>query len=99
MATQKVSLSVNDVSIPIEDFIQKFIERVITGMLTVLKETGEIKDIHLSIRGDIVDININNAPISINPFVSEFIKNTVFGMVSSLKGVGKIDRLEINITE
>jgi len=99
MATQKVSLSVNDEPVPVEDFIQKFIERVITGMLTVLKETGEIKDIHLSIKGDIVDININKSPISINPFVNKFIRNTVIGMVSSLKGVGRIDRLEISVVE
>ena len=99
MVPRKVSLCVNDATIPIEGFIQEFIERVLTGMLTVLKGTGEIKDVHLSIKGDIVDINLNNALVPVNPFVSKFIKNTVMGMVSSLKGVGQIDRLEISITE
>jgi len=99
MAPRKVKLSVNDVPIPIEGFTQEFIERVITGMLTVLKGTGETKVVHLSIKGDFVNINLNNAPVPVNPFVNKFIKNTVIGMVSSLKGVGQIDRLEVSITE
>ena len=99
MAPKKINLCVNDETIPIEGFIQEFIERVLTGMLTVLKKTGEIKDVHLSIKGDIAAININDALVPVNPFVNKFIKNTVMGMVSSLKGVGQIDRLEINITE
>jgi len=99
MAPRKVNLYVNDVLIPIEGFTKEFIGRVVTGMLTMLKGTGEIKDAHLSIKGDIVNININNTLVSVNPFVNKFIKNTIIGMVSSLKGVGQIDRLEISITE
>lgn len=99
MSPQRVNLFVNDVSIPIEDFIQEFIERVVTGMLAALKGTGEIKGVHLSIKNDIVDININNAPVPINPFVNKFIKNTIIGMATSLKGVGRIDSLEISIME
>ena len=99
MKSPKVSLSVNYITIPVEDFVQEFIERVVTGMLAVLKDSGELKDVHLSIDNDTVDISIDNNVIPVNPFVSMFIKNTVVGMVSSLKGVGQIDRLEINITK
>ena len=99
MAQRKINLYVNDVPVPTEGFTQEFIERVIIGMLTELKGTGEIKDVQLSIKGNIVDININNTSISVNPFINKFIKNTVIGMVSSLKGVGQIDRLKISITE
>ena len=99
MTSRKVSLSVNDVPIPIEDFIQEFVEHVITGMLTVLKETGEMHDIHISIDGDIIELTVNNNAVPVNPFVNTFITNTIVGMVSSLKGVGQIDRLEIGITE
>lgn len=99
MPKQKVSLLVNDVPIPIKDFIQEFIERVVTGMISALKETGEIKLVHLSIGNDIVNIKLNNAPVPINPFVNKFFRNTIIGMVSLLKGVRQIDRLEINITE
>ena len=97
MAPRKVNLFVNDIPIPIEDFVQEFIENVITGMLTVLKGTVEIKDVHLYIKGDIVEINLNNALVPVNPFANKFIRNTVVGMVSSLKGVGQINKLKISI--
>ena len=99
MAPRKVDLYVNSKPVPIEDFVQEFIERVVIGMLKVLKGTGEIKVVHLSINGDIVGLKLNNALVPANPFINKFIKNTVIGMASSLKGVGQIDRLEINITE
>ncbi len=99
MVKQKVSISVNYMPIPIEDFIQQFIEAVVTGMLSTLKETGETGDVQLSIDGDNVDIIMDNNTIPVNPFVSQFIKNTVVGMLSSLKGVGQLDRVEISINK
>jgi len=99
VATPKVSLSVNDMPVPVEDFVQDFIRNVVIGMLTVLKGAEKMQSIELAIKGDIVVINVNNASVRANPFVNRFIKNTVLGMVSSLKGVSQIDRLEISITE
>ena len=91
----KVSLTVNNKPIPIEDFVQQFIGNVITGMVTELKGPGEVKNIHLSIERDIVDIKLGDASLSINPFVSRLIKNTVLGMVATLKGVdGVVKSLE-----
>ncbi len=99
MASRKVSLSINDVPIPIEDFVQEFINSVVTGMLSVLKGVGEIRSVDLSFNGDEVLINVNDTVIPSNDFINEFVRNTVIGMVTSLKGVDQVDKLEINITD
>ena len=99
MASRKVSLSVNYVPIPIEDFVQEFINKVITGMLSVLKGVDEIRSVDLSFDGDEVVINVNDNVVPSNDFVNEFVRNTVTGMVTSLKGVGQVDKLEISITD
>ena len=99
MASQKVSLSVNYVPIPIEDFVQEFINKVVTGMLSVLKGVDEIRSVGLSFDGGEVVINVNDNVVPSNGFVNEFIRNTVTGMVTSLKGVDQVDKLEISITD
>ncbi len=100
MASEKVSLSVNDVPIKLDGFVLEFIIKVMTGIVATLKGTGEIQSLELSIKGEAVKINLNGSLVQVIPFVSEFIRNTVIGMVSPLKGVGPhIDRLEISITK
>jgi hypothetical protein len=98
VTSKKVELLVNHLPIIINDFAQQFIERVITGILSVLKGYREELNIKLSIDGEFVDITIGNDTIQLNPFVNNFIKNTVIGMISSLKNIEQIDRLEINIS-
>ena len=95
--TKQVSLSVNEVPIEADYFIEGFIDHVMGGILEALERTGEIKSLDVSIEGDKVTINLNNAVLSINPFVSKIIRNTTVGMVSSLKGVGEINRVNISI--
>ena len=99
MSSQKVSLSINDVSVPIVEFVQGFINKVVTGMLSSLKGVDKIRSVNLSLNGDEVDINVNDTAVPSNEFVNEFIRNTVIGMVTSLKGVDQVDKLEIIITE
>jgi hypothetical protein len=100
MASEKVSLSVNDVPIKLDGFVREFVIKVMTGIVATLKGTGEIQSLVLSIKGDATQINLNGAPVPVVPFVGEFIRNTVIGMVSPLKGVVQpIDRLEISITK
>ncbi len=99
MASEQVSLSVNDAPIRLEGFVRKFIIEVMTGIVATLKGTGEIQSLKLSISGEATQINLNGSLVSVIPFVGEFIRNTVIGMVSPLKGVGQIDRLEISITK
>ena len=99
MVSPMVNLSVNGEPVPVDNFVQEFIGKVVTAMLVVLKGTEAMRNINLAIKEDAVAINVNNTPLPANPFVSSFIKNTVLGMVSSLKGVGEIKGLEISITD
>ncbi len=95
--TRQVSLLVNDVPVPLDYFVEGFIDHTTGGMIAALNGTGEIETLELSIEGDAVAINLNNAVVPINAFVTEIIRNTVAGMVSLLRGVSEIDRLKINI--
>ena len=97
MASTKVNLSVNDVPIELDYFVQGFLDHVMGGMVAALKESGEIKSLDVSILGDTVTINLNNAVVPINPFVNRITRNTIVGMVSSLKGVSSIDRMDLSI--
>lgn len=95
----KVRLTVNDSPVPIVDFVQVFIEEVVTGMLSTLKGIDEIRSVELSIDGDDVDIKVNNSVLPSNEFVDKFVRNTVIGMITSLKDVGQTNKLEISIKE
>ena len=97
MGTSQVSLTVNDTAIELDDFVQRFIDHVVSGMLATLKGTGEINRADVSIVADKTTIDLNNKVVPINPFVSEIIRNVITGMVSSLKGVGETNRININI--
>jgi hypothetical protein len=97
MGTRQINLSVNDVSIEIDYFVQGFIDHVMGGILASLEGTGEIKTLDVSIEGDEVRINLNGAVVPINPFVNKIIGNTVTGMASSLKGVSDINNMKISI--
>jgi len=94
--TKQVSLSVNDVPIELDYFVQGFIDHVMGGILTGLKGTGEIESLNVSIEGDRITINLNNALVPVNPFANKIIKNTIVGMVSSLKGVSEINKMNIS---
>ena len=96
--TRQVSLLVNDVPIPLDYFVEAFIDHTTGGMIAALEGTGEIKTLELTIDGENVAINLNNTAVPVKPFVIKIIQNTVLGMVSSLKGVGEIDRVKLNIT-
>lgn len=97
MGTRQISLSVNDVPIEIDYFVQGFIDHIMGGILVSLEGTEEIKTLDVSIEGDEVRINLNGAVVPINPFVNKIIRNTVAGMVSSLKGVSEINSMRISI--
>ena len=97
MASREVNLLVNDVPIPIDYFIQNFIDHVVSGMLASLEGTGEIKSLDISIEGEEVTINLNDALVPVNFFVSKIIRSTTSGMVSTLKGVNGINKINISI--
>jgi hypothetical protein len=95
---RQVSLSVNDVPINLNYFVQGYIEHVVGGILASLNDTGEIESLELSIDNEgQVKIDLNHADVSLKDFPNEIIRRTILGMVSTLKGVGEVDRLEITV--
>ena len=95
---KQVSLSVNDVPIQLDYFVEEYIDHVIGGILASLKDTGEIENMELLIDdGGEVSISLNNNEIPLKYFPNEIIKSTVMGMVSPLKGVKEVNKLKIKI--
>ena len=97
--TRQISLSVNDVPINLDYFVQEYIDHVVGGIVASLHDTGEPESLNLSIDNEgQVTINLNGADVPLKYFPNDIIRSTVLGMVSTLKGVsGEVDRLEITI--
>ena len=96
--SRQVSLSVNNVPIRLNDFVEEYLDGVVSGIVASLKDTGEIESLRLSIDNEgQVTINLNGSMVPLKYFPSEVIKSTILGMVSPLKGVGEVNRLEITI--
>ena len=95
--TKEVKLWVNDSAIPVDYFVEGFIDHTVGGMVTALEGVGEIKTLTLTIDGDAVAILLNNEEITANRFVSTIFKSTVSGMVSILKGVQDTSKIKIEI--
>ena len=97
--TRQISLSVNDVPIELDYFVQEYIDHVVGGIMASLKDTGEIESLQLNIdnEGQVI-INLNDADVPLKYFPNDIIKSTILGMVAPLKGVSEVDRLEITIS-
>jgi hypothetical protein len=96
----KVNLSVNNVPINLDYFVSSYIEHIINGVVTSLKDTGEIESLRLAIDNEgQVQITLNNTDIPLKYFPIEIIRSTILGMVAPLKGVeGEINNLELTIS-
>ena len=97
MAARQVMLSINDAPIALNDFVQGYIDHVVSAILTSLRGTAEIQGIDLSIDGERVSVLLNNEAVPLNPFAARIILSTMLGMASSLKGVSTIERMRVNI--
>jgi len=96
--TREVRLSVNDVPINLDYFVQEYIDHVVGGILASLRDTGEIESLELSIDNEgQVAISLNNSAVSLKYFPNEIIKSTIIGMVSPLTGVDEVNWLQISI--
>ena len=96
--TRQVSLSVNDVPVKLDYFVQEYIDHVVGGIVASLHNTGEIESLDLSLDNEgRVTIELNYADVPLKEFPNEIIRSTIMGMVSTLKGVGEVDRLEITL--
>ncbi|MFC1913889.1 hypothetical protein ACFLXF_01285 [Chloroflexota bacterium] len=95
--TKEVILLVNDSSIPVDYFVEGYIDHVIGGMIASLEGTGEIEALELTIEGDEVAVDLNNASVRLSAFPQKIIKSTVTGMISVLKSVDEINKVKISI--
>jgi sulfur carrier protein ThiS len=98
MASKQVSLYVNDAPIEMDFFVQGFVDRVSSGILSSLKGTCRIKNLDFSIEEDTVVINLNGSVVPTNTFVNKITRSTIAGMVSALKGVSDTRRIHIVIS-
>jgi hypothetical protein len=98
--TRKIDLSVNNKPIKLDYFVAGYVDHVIGGIITSLKDTGEIKTLELTLDNEgQVKIILNGADVPLTPFPVEIIRSTVTGMVATLKGVDKgVDRLELKLS-
>jgi hypothetical protein len=95
--TGNFRLIINNTSIDMHPFLNQFIEHTVIGMLEALKDTGKIKDLDLTVKGENVKINLNGDLVPLNTMTSKLIKSTIMGMVSTLPGVNDIKDLSISV--
>ena len=98
---RKVSLTVNNNPIKLDNFVEGYVYHVTGGILASLKDTDMIKKLELNIdsSGD-VKINLNDKEVPLSYFPVEIIRNTMAGLISNLKGVeGPLKTLELNIIQ
>lgn len=98
--SRKTSLTVNNMSIKLDYFVEGYVYHVAGGIIASLKDTGPIKTLELTVANDgEVKINLNGADVPLITFPMEIIRSTLAGMVAVLKGVDKpLETLELKIT-
>ena len=98
--TKQIKLTVNNVPIDLDFFVEGYIYHTVSGILSSLRDTGEIENLKLTIDNEgKVAIYLNNADVEIGYFPVLIIKSTLEGMVAPLKGVDSpVNTLEINIS-
>jgi hypothetical protein len=98
----ELKLNVNGASLKTNRFVLGFIDNTVNGMIEALKGTSKVKDLFLSIEGDMVKIELNGGEIPINEFAAKIIRSTMVGMVSVLNGFdgnNGVDKLYLKIHE
>ncbi|HEX75858.1 MAG TPA: hypothetical protein G4O12_04655 [Dehalococcoidia bacterium] len=93
----KAKLSVNNVSVDMNPFVEEFLARTAVGAVASLKGAGEIHSLEIHQKKGNVKIIVNGNELSLTPFPNDIISNTVVGLVSSLKGVENVDSLDISV--
>ena len=98
---RKTSLTVNNIPVELDSFVEGYVYHVVAGILASLKDTGTIKNLELDVAGDDqVQITLNGVDVPLNYFATQIIQNTLAGMVSNLRGVTEEMRtLELRITQ
>ncbi|OGO31053.1 MAG: hypothetical protein A2Z29_08290 [Chloroflexi bacterium RBG_16_56_11] len=97
--TKGISLSVNEKPVTLDYFVSGYLDHVVGGIVTALKNTGKIETLDLTLDDDgQVKIMLNGTQVPLSYFPVQIIRSTLLGMVAPLKGIsGKVDRLHISI--
>ena len=95
----KLRLTINDIQIKTDHFVEGFVEHTISGMIESLEGSGEIKDLTLAIDGDAVAIELNGKKLPTNVFASRIIISTVAGLLAPLKGVSDTKKVTVIINK
>ncbi len=93
----KTALSLNNVSVKLNPFVEKFLARTVVGAVSSLKGAEDIQSLELYLEQGNVRVIVNGNELPFTPFPNKIIASTVTGLVSSLKGIDKIENLKINI--
>jgi hypothetical protein len=98
--SRKTSLTVNNIPIKLDYFVEGYVFHVAGGIIASLKDTDPIENLTLKIANDgQVNINLNGVNVPANEFVTQIVRSTLAGMVATLKGVDSaMKTLELNIS-
>jgi hypothetical protein len=83
----ELKLAVNDIPIKTDYFVKEFTEHTAIGMMGGLRDTGEVKELKLSICEGVVTITINGRSIPVNQFATRIIITTTEGLLKPMKGI------------
>ena len=97
--TKQINLYVNDISIQLDYFVAGYIDHTVRGILSSLRDTGEVESLELVMDNEGgITISLNECDVPLKEFPQEIIKRTILGMVSPLKGVEKeINKIKIKV--
>jgi hypothetical protein len=97
--TREVTLTVNDVPIQLDYFVEEYVDHVVAGIVGSLRGTGEIRDLELTVAGEnAVRVRLNGEDVSLKPFPVLIIRQTLAGLVKPLKGVaGPLRTLRVTL--
>jgi len=87
---RKTSLTVNNIPIELDYFVEGYVYHVAAGILASLKGTSTIKNLKLEVDADgQVQITLNGDDVPLSFFPVQIVRSTLAGMVATLKGVNK----------
>ena len=97
--TKQVTLTVNDVPIKLDYFVEGYVDHVVGGIIGSLRGTGDIQELELTVDdGETVRINLNGEDVSLKEFPILIIRSTLSGLVAPLKGVtGALRQLRLTL--
>lgn len=93
----KTTLLVNDMIIPLNEFTQQYIGKILVGIAESLDHKGRRINLYIEPSGLTLFADDNQVPIK-KDFVRLLIESTIKGVLSPLKGIFWLQRITI-ITE